>query len=276
MDPFPSKLGFSCQTIFPPHVNILFRARPPINYIEPEQKKCRQTYSWVLSHNKNIESIFNSCKSEVKLPPPPPKILKIIEHYLQVKKERTEYNPHNDRNKTNNPNKTLFVSNLAYSVTEDILKSKMQKFGKISDIRIVKDKNGKSRGYGFIQFKHSKDLTDAYDHAHKMKIEKRKIKVDYERARIQKSWLPRRLDGGKAGRKNEEEEKFIADVISQYKKGLLYEKYNFSSLKNEDTEDSTFEKTVCNKRIKIREEPEYFLKCENSIKVESYSSHSRL
>lgn len=37
------------------------------------------------------------------------------------------------------------------------------------------------------------DFTDAYKKADGMKIDGRRVVVDYERGRTQKSWLPRRL-----------------------------------------------------------------------------------
>lgn len=40
-------------------------------------------------------------------------------------------------------------------------------------------------------------MNAAYKEADNMKVDGRRISVDYERARIQKEWLPRRFGGGK-------------------------------------------------------------------------------
>ena len=274
MDRAPSKLGFSWSTAFPPYLSTLFRARSELPYLEPESKHYRQSYSCVLSLKKEIDRKFDLIVKNERLPSPPPKVRRIIEHYLYIKAQRELYNPLNDRKTTKNPQKTLFISNLAYSVTEDDLERKLRRYGKISDLRIVRDKKGKSRGYAFIQFKHTKDLIDAYHEANNMKIEGRKIKVDYERARIQKSWFPRRLDGGKGGRKDPKDQQFISNIIKQYEEGQLQKLYDLSFIKDLETEK--IEQKVGNKRIKIKEESDTTCKYEKKSWVYAKSSYPDL
>jgi len=63
-------------------------------------------------------------------------------------------------------------------------------------VKLIRDKKGKSRGYAFIEFEHSKDLKEAYKDADGRKINNRRILVDVERGRTVKNWKPRRLGGG--------------------------------------------------------------------------------
>lgn len=65
---------------------------------------------------------------------------------------------------------------------------------------------GKSRGYGFVEFENKPDFIDAYKNANLKKINGRKIIVDYERGfyllyvgRTSLSWRPRKLGGGLGG-----------------------------------------------------------------------------
>ena len=52
--------------------------------------------------------------------------------------------------------KSLFVGNLAWSVTDEDLNAKFSEFGTVLSARVIKDKfSGKSRGFGFV------DLEDA-------------------------------------------------------------------------------------------------------------------
>ncbi|MEN3940946.1 RNA-binding protein [Prosthecobacter sp. SYSU 5D2] len=45
----------------------------------------------------------------------------------------------------------LYVSNLAYSVTDDELRSEFAAFGQVSSVRVVMDREtGRSRGFGFV------------------------------------------------------------------------------------------------------------------------------
>merc|ERR1711983_326492 len=60
-------------------------------------------------------------------------------------------------------------------------------------------KDGRPRGYCFIEFEHEKDMHSAYKHADGKKIDGRRVLVDVERARTVKGWLPRRLGGGLGG-----------------------------------------------------------------------------
>lgn len=92
--------------------------------------------------------------------------------------------------------KTLFVSRLSYSVSADDLKSEFSYYGPVSHVVLVKDKLDVSRGYAFVEFEHSADLTEAYKDADGRKINGRRILVDVERGRTVKNWLPRRLGGG--------------------------------------------------------------------------------
>lgn len=52
--------------------------------------------------------------------------------------------------------KSLFVGNLAWSVTDEDLKTKFSEFGNVLSARVINDKfSGKSRGFGFV------DMEDA-------------------------------------------------------------------------------------------------------------------
>ena len=62
----PSELGFVCNDEMPPHINILFRARPPLPYRPMKPRDIRRNYTGVFDkgNNKDILSLFE------KEPPP--------------------------------------------------------------------------------------------------------------------------------------------------------------------------------------------------------------
>lgn len=132
---------------------------------------------------------------------------------------KNHFEPWKDPNSTSDPKRTLFVSNLPYEMDDLKLYHKMKEFGEVRDVRVVTDKKGKSRGYGFVQFKRRRDLEYAYKEAHCMKVGGRRLKVDFERGRNSEGWLPRRLGGGKGGRKDRVEEQKRREVIEAFKKG---------------------------------------------------------
>jgi U1 small nuclear ribonucleoprotein len=55
------------------------------------------------------------------------------------------------------PLKTLFVYRLSYETDERKLKREFEMFGPIRSLCLIKDKEGKSRGYAFIEYENEKD-----------------------------------------------------------------------------------------------------------------------
>lgn len=60
---------------------------------------------------------------------------------------------------------------------------------------------GTSQGYAFITFKHRYEARDAYEKGHRTVLDEHVLLVDYERSRMMKGWVPRRLGGGYSGNK---------------------------------------------------------------------------
>ena len=98
---------------------------------------------------------------------------------------------------------TLFVGRLAYEVTERKLLREFESFGAVKDIKLVPvkggEREGKSKGYAFVEFEQEDDMKRAYRSADGMRIEGREIVVDVERGHTVPNWLPRRLGGGLGG-----------------------------------------------------------------------------
>jgi U1 small nuclear ribonucleoprotein len=63
---------------------------------------------------------------------------------------------------------------------------------------MITDKDGKPRGYAFIEYEREKDMKVAYMEGDAMRLEDggRRIVVDVERGRTVKDWRPRRVAGG--------------------------------------------------------------------------------
>lgn len=48
--------------------------------------------------------------------------------------------------------RTVFVSNLAFTETEDVIRKIFSKVGTITDFRLVKDFKGRSKGFCYVEF----------------------------------------------------------------------------------------------------------------------------
>jgi hypothetical protein len=66
--------------------------------------------------------------------------------------------PSKDPEAQGDPFTTLFLSRLDYSVTEKDLQREFEMYGPIARIRVVTDKNGKSKGYAFIVYEKERDM----------------------------------------------------------------------------------------------------------------------
>ncbi|ORY56815.1 hypothetical protein BCR35DRAFT_271493, partial [Leucosporidium creatinivorum] len=109
-------------------------------------------------------------------------------------------NPADDEEIVGDPYKTLFVARLPYELTESDLRREFEMYGPLERIRLVRNKDGKSRGYAFLVYERERDMKAAYKDAEGLKLMNKRLLIDVERGRTVKGWKPRRLAGGLGGR----------------------------------------------------------------------------
>ncbi|KAI1720989.1 RNA recognition motif domain-containing protein [Ditylenchus destructor] len=189
----------------PPSLVALFAPRPPIEFKPPPDELLVNRKRAPIQGVAQFVNMFEN-PSET---PPKPVLVSKEEKREKMKKEKQEllaykieqgiamWAPAENPKATMDPYKTLFVARINYETSESKLRREFEKYGKILKISMVHDKNGKPRGYAFIEYANKSDMTAAYKKADGMKIDGRRVVVDYERGRTQKQWLPRRLGGGK-------------------------------------------------------------------------------
>uniref|UniRef100_A0A1B6D091 RRM domain-containing protein n=1 Tax=Clastoptera arizonana TaxID=38151 RepID=A0A1B6D091_9HEMI len=71
----------------------------------------------------------------------------------------------------------LYVGSLHFNITEDMLRGIFEPFGKINNIQLVLDTDGRSKGYGFITFHNSEDAKRALEQLNGFDIAGRPMKV---------------------------------------------------------------------------------------------------
>ncbi|KAK4516463.1 Oxysterol-binding protein 4 [Mucor velutinosus] len=109
------------------------------------------------------------------------------------------------------PNCTVFVGRLSFDTVESGLKVHFEKYGEMSSVSVVRNQvTGLSQGYGFVSFKLEKDARRAYKEANRSVLDDHVILVDFERSRVMKDWIPRRLGGGFGGKKDSGQLRFGA------------------------------------------------------------------
>lgn len=77
------------------------------------------------------------------------------------------------------PNKRLFIGSLPFRYSEGELLSLFVPFGKIISLKIMRNRWGKSRGIGFIEFDNLESAVAAKEKMHKYKLGDLGIIVDY-------------------------------------------------------------------------------------------------
>lgn len=66
--------------------------------------------------------------------------------------------PQEDEEACGDPYKTLFVGRLPYVLTESDLRREFEMYGPLERIRVVRNKDSKSRGYAFLVYEREKDM----------------------------------------------------------------------------------------------------------------------
>jgi U1 small nuclear ribonucleoprotein len=105
-------------------------------------------------------------------PPPPPRApipapferreaaraARVAAAAAALERATAAWDPKSDSAVSGNALATLFVGRLPKGVTERRLAAEFKEYGEIRDLRVVKDKAGKSRGYAFIEFEEEGDV----------------------------------------------------------------------------------------------------------------------
>lgn len=72
----------------------------------------------------------------------------------------------------------LYIGSLHYNITEEMLKGIFEPFGKIEDIKLIKDPTtNRSQGYGFVTYVNSDDAKKALDQLNGFELAGRPMKV---------------------------------------------------------------------------------------------------
>lgn len=71
----------------------------------------------------------------------------------------------------------IYIDNLPGKVTEEILREKFEKFGKVTSVTILKDKNGISTNFGFVEMENFSEATSAIQKMNGAELNEQKLHV---------------------------------------------------------------------------------------------------
>ena len=184
----------------PTNLLALFAPRPPQELSKPIQPHLHPRMDLMSSMVENFEDELPPERLPYETPLERKTRLaqaRDAEHSAWLESERVKFKPGDDQGLTIEPFRTLFVGRLAYETTERTLRQVFEEWGVLKHLRTVTDKEGKSRGYAFVEYETERHMRDAYKASDGIRIDGRSILVDVERARTVPGWTPRRLGGGK-------------------------------------------------------------------------------
>ncbi|KAJ3991705.1 hypothetical protein F5050DRAFT_1792782 [Lentinula boryana] len=207
--------------LLPPNLLKLFAPRPPLPYTRPidkdinrvRDKKVSGVGPIITQLKENATEKLAAAGGENMEEGEEPAFTLSVDVTRQIrreerKKRRTEefkiaketYKPADDTEAVGDPYKTLFISRLHKSATENDLRREFETYGTIERVRIVRDKKNRGRGYAFVVYERERDMKAAYKESDGVVILGKRILVDVERGRTVRGWKPRRLGGGLGGR----------------------------------------------------------------------------
>ncbi|XP_042459863.1 polyadenylate-binding protein 6-like [Zingiber officinale] len=94
------------------------------------------------------------------------------------------------QNKTN-----LYIKNLDWAITDEVLRMRFSQYGTIRSFVVMKKKDGKSRGFGFVDFLSAEDAKNALNDMNGLKFGTRTVYVGYAQTKKQRKVLLSRLFG---------------------------------------------------------------------------------
>ena len=89
----------------------------------------------------------------------------------------------NIRRRVNIPNRSIYIGNLPYQINDDVLFRLFRAEGNIVSSRVVKDFEGKSKGFGFVEFQNPRDAFKSIKKWDNTFLGGKVIKVHFRRRR---------------------------------------------------------------------------------------------
>lgn len=102
----------------------------------------------------------------------------IIAQLTEAEKNRQVRNPEAAGNNPNQiPFHRLYVGNIHFSITETDLQNVFEPFGELEFVQLQKEEQGRSRGYGFVQFRNPSQAREALEKMNGFDLAGRPIRV---------------------------------------------------------------------------------------------------
>ncbi|QGY38934.1 RNA-binding protein [Pseudodesulfovibrio cashew] len=83
--------------------------------------------------------------------------------------------------------KNLYVGNLAWSTTEDEVRSAFEAYGEVTSVKLIEDREtGRPRGFGFVEMSDDSAARDAIEALDGKDLGGRNLKVNEAKPRVER------------------------------------------------------------------------------------------
>ncbi len=95
---------------------------------------------------------------------------------------------------------TIYVGNLLFDVSEGDLREMFEKFGEVTEVRLIMDKfSGKSKGFGFIEMPSQEEAEKAIEEMNGKEFKERVMNVSEAKQKTERGRGGGRGGGGRGG-----------------------------------------------------------------------------
>jgi RNA-binding protein 39 len=101
----------------------------------------------------------------------------IIVQLTEAEKNRQARTSENSNGNAAAPFHRLYVGNIHFSLTEDDIRQIFETFGPLEAANLTRDENGRSRGYGFVQYENAESAKEALEKMQGFELAGRAIRV---------------------------------------------------------------------------------------------------
>jgi RNA recognition motif-containing protein len=93
--------------------------------------------------------------------------------------------------------KNIFVGNLSYGTTEDVIRSMFEAYGTVEKVSLITDRDtGRAKGFGFVEMSVNADADRAIAALNGKELDGRALNINEARPKTERSF------GGGGGRRN--------------------------------------------------------------------------
>ncbi|XP_010538381.1 PREDICTED: 33 kDa ribonucleoprotein, chloroplastic [Tarenaya hassleriana] len=131
--------------------------------------------------NLRIRSFYPSLSRNLPLCPGGGHSRRLVSALCSVAEEETSLEEKTDGTQNTNVKKKLFVFNLPWSMSVNDISELFGQCGTVSDVEIIKQKDGKNRGFAFITMSSGEEAQAAVDKFDAYQVSGRIIRVSFSR-----------------------------------------------------------------------------------------------